>query len=77
MKLADLTKPQWDAARNAADCLMRGNPDREHDRAAYRASVTVLCALLPEGADEKEIIKAAAHWRMVNDIAASIAGIPA
>jgi hypothetical protein len=76
MKLADLSKPQWDAAQHAARCLMQGSPNRETDRAIFRSAVTELCVVLPGGVDAKTIIQEAARWQMLNDIAAAISGLP-
>lgn len=76
MKLTDLSKPQWDAAQQAARALMQGSPDRQADRAAYAVARAKLSRLMPAGADVREIIAATARWNMVNDIAAMCAGMP-
>lgn len=72
----DLTKPQWDAAQEAARRLMQGSPNREADRESYREAVAELCALLPEEIDAKAVIRQAARWHMLNDIGAALAGLP-
>lgn len=76
MKLRDLTKPQWDAAREAATILMRCNPQDADDRARFREARDKLAALLPEGADERDLIKQAAHWNSLNDFTAAFLGLP-
>ena len=76
MKLVDLSKPQWDAALEAARQLCSGNVHCADDRAAFRAAKARLVELLPEGADASDIITEATHWSAMNDIAAALAGIP-
>lgn len=76
MTLPRLTKPQWDAALDAARLLMNGDVDRATDRAAYRNAKARLADLLPDETDAGEIIKAAVRWDMLNSLAASIAMIP-
>lgn len=74
--LAGLTKPQWDAALEAARVLTSCSPDRVEDRAQFREAKAALVALLPTGADAKEIIRAAVRWDMLNAIASVCAGLP-
>jgi hypothetical protein len=76
MRLPELTKPQWDAALDAARALMSGDPNEAADRAAYRNACARLAQLLPDGTDEREIIRAAVRWDMLNGLAASLAMIP-
>jgi hypothetical protein len=76
MRLPELTKPQWDAALDAARALMSADPDSATDRAAFRNAKARLADLLPAETDEREIIKAAVRWDMMNGLAASIAMIP-
>lgn len=76
MTLPELTKPQWDAALAAAKALMSGDPNDAADRAAYRNAKARLAGLLPEGTDEREIIRTAVRWDMLNGLAASLAMLP-
>jgi hypothetical protein len=77
MRLPELTKPQWDAALDAARALMNGDPSSATDRAAYRNARAQLADLLPDSADANDIIKAAVRWDMLNGLAASLAMLPA
>ena len=74
MRLADLSKPAWDAAIEAARVMTTCSPDRDVDRARFRAAKDELTALLPEGEDVREIISQAAHWHMLDQLAAVMAG---
>lgn len=76
VKLSDLSKPQWDAAREAARELVSGSPNREADRARFRAAKTRLAEMLSADADARDLILQAARWQMFNDIAAVCAGLP-
>ena len=76
MTLPQLTKDQWDAALAAARTLMTGDPDDALDRARFRAARDELAAVLPLGADVREVIQAAIRWNMHNDLAASLAMLP-
>lgn len=75
VSLRVLTKPQWDAALNAARILIAHNPAEAEARARYREAKEALAALLPDGADTREIILAAVRWDALNDIAAAFAGV--
>lgn len=77
MKLADLSKPQWDAALAASRILLHCSPEREDDRQAYRMALANLGHLLPPEADTKDIVLAAARWEMKNALASVMAGLPA
>lgn len=76
MKLTDLSKPQWDAALSAAQCLCQSNPDIAEDRAAFRAAKARLVELLPADANANDVVSAAVRWNALNDIACAFAGIP-
>lgn len=79
MRLADLTKPQWDLAIAAGRQLMSGDPRVEADRLAYRESVERFMVSLDRDVETEvisDLIKQAARWAMVNDIAATLAGLP-
>lgn len=76
MRLRDLSKPQWDAALEAARILMSGSPNREADRAAWRDANARFAAMLPPEADAKGLVLDAARWDATNYIAAVCAGIP-
>lgn len=76
MRLADLTKPQWDAAREAVRVLFTCSPNRDDDRAAFRDAKAKLEALLPPDADARDIIRQAGRWEMLNTIAGVCAGLP-
>lgn len=75
MKLADLTKPQWDAALEAARVLTTCSPHREEDRASFRTAKAKLAALMPDG-DVNAIIAQAVHRDMLDAIADVCAGLP-
>lgn len=77
MTLPDLTFDQWQAALGAARQLMSGDPASPTDRAHYRNARARLVELLPEDADANAIIKDAVRWAMRNDLAASLAMVPA
>ncbi len=66
-----LTKPQWDAAQEAARCLMAGNPNDEADRASFRAARTRLVEMLPDG-DASDTITRACHWIALDTVAAAL-----
>lgn len=74
--LSTLTKPQWDAALEAARALMSGNVHNADDRAAYRAAKAKLVALLPAGVSASQIVEKAAHWDAMNFLAGAFAGLP-
>lgn len=74
--MRDLTKPQFEAAQEAARRLMQGSPNREADREHYREAVAQLCAVLPEDVDAKDVIRQVARWQMLNDIGAALVGLP-
>jgi hypothetical protein len=76
MRLPELTKPQWDAALDAARALMNGDADCATDRAAFRNAKARLADLLPAETDAREIIRAAVRWDMMNGLAASLAMVP-
>jgi hypothetical protein len=77
MILPQLTADQWQAAQEAARRFTTGDPASATDRAAYRNARARLVDLLPDDAEANEVIKAAVRWNMRNDIAASLAMIPA
>lgn len=72
MRLADLTKPQWDAALNAARILRSGDPMCRSDRYAFREATAELDELMPAGTDTREIISQVMRWAMVNDACAEL-----
>jgi hypothetical protein len=69
VNLADLSKPQWDAAREAAAILCDGNPNRAAERERFRKAKAKLTALLPGEVDAGHIITQALRWEMLNAIA--------
>lgn len=73
MKLAQLTKPQWDAALEAAACMMRCDPNSAVDRAEFRDAKVRLIQMLPAGIDERDIITQAVRWNMLDALAESAA----
>jgi len=75
MNLRDLTKPQSDAANEAARVLTTCSPDRAEDRAKYRAAKARLAALMP-GEDVNAIIYAAVRRDCLDAIAVVCAGLP-
>jgi hypothetical protein len=77
MTFANLTKPQWDAAHEAARIMMSSSPNRADDRLAYITAETRLAQMLPPDADARALIREAADWQMRNHIAAVVEGIPA
>jgi len=76
ISLKNLSKPQWDAALDAARHLARANPDVASDRAAFRDARDRLASLLPDRADTRAIIIAALRWDALNEVAATFAGLP-
>jgi hypothetical protein len=75
MSIRDLSKPQWDAVREAADQFMDCNAARAEDRAAFRVAKAKAAALIPNG-DIRELIVEAVRWRALNDLAETFAGWP-
>lgn len=69
-----LTPSQWEAAQCAAQVLMRGSPNREADRSAFREARGRLEAMLPADVDVREVISSTARWNMLNDIGEVIGG---
>lgn len=76
MNLRELSKPQWDAALNAARVLCASNPERAEDRARYREAKDALVSILPSNADATAIISEAIRWNSLNSIVSALAGIP-
>jgi hypothetical protein len=76
MKLTQLTKPQWDAALNAARVLSSCNPNVAADRARFREASGAFAELLPDGTDERDLITQAMHWDSLNTFALTFAGLP-
>lgn len=76
MKLAQLDKESWDAAFASARILMSCSPNREDDRARFRAANDALIALLPVGVDHRDLVLEAAKYDAANFIADVVAGLP-
>lgn len=76
MKLRDLTKPQWDAALEAARVLKAANPNAPEDIARFREARASLVDLLPPDTDERSVITQAIHWDSLNTFALVFAGLP-
>lgn len=79
MTLRDLSKPQWDAALVAGRQLMDGDPRVERDRQAFADAVALFMASLGREIETEvvsDLIKQAARWAMLNDLAATCAGLP-
>lgn len=74
MTLRALTKPQHDAAREAALSYMHGNPNHAEDRAKYQLAKARLSNLLPAGTDADECIRDAVRWEMKNVMSEAIYG---
>ena len=76
MNLRSLTKPQSDAAREAAEILCRCSPNREADRERFRKAKAKLAALLPGDVDAGHIITQALRMEMLDAIGTVIANQP-
>lgn len=76
MKLTDLTKPQWDAALEAARQLAQGDVNNADDCARFRSAKARLAELLPAGVEAGPIITAAVRWDMLNSLVEAVASIP-
>jgi hypothetical protein len=76
VKLADLSKPQWDAALHAARVIKSCNPNVADDRARFLAARDHLKALLPDHINERSIIQQALDWDSLNELGAILAGLP-
>lgn len=75
MNLCSLTKPQADAAREAAEILCRCSPNREADRERFRKAKAKLTALLPGDVDAGRIITQALRVEMEVAISEVCAGM--
>jgi hypothetical protein len=71
-----LTFNQWTAAQECARLFMAGDPESATDRAAYRNAKARLVELLPEGEDERAIIRRAVRSQMRCALAESLAMMP-
>lgn len=74
--LADLSKPQWEAALNCARVLVTCDPNDAGDRARYRGAKDAFAELLPAGTDVRNLITRAVRWNAMNSFVSAVAGIP-